>query len=79
MVIRVDEKNGFIDLSKKRVPAQDVKKTQEKFLEAKKIQTIMRTVKNSTSITVPELYEKVVWPLQDSGSSVHDIFFTNLK
>lgn len=78
MVIRVDQENGYIDLSKKRVPA-DVSTIRDKFAKGKMIRDIMRSVYEATKVPIPELYETIVWPLQRSGKHALDMFIENLE
>lgn len=79
MIIRVDKENGFIDLSKKRVPSHLEKGMQDKFAKGKLLMTIMRAVRRKTNVTVPELYEKLVWPLQTDGDHAIDVLIAKLK
>ena len=79
LVTGVDQENGYIDLSKKRVPSQEVGVIQEKFAKGKMVQAIMRAIFEATKIPVPELYETVVWPLQTEGNHALDIFMQYLQ
>ena len=74
MVIRVDRENGYIDLSKKRVPQQDVPEIQARYAKGKTIQAIMRSIHEATKVPVPQLYEEIVWPLQDEETHCLDTF-----
>eukprot|EP00493_Phyllostaurus_siculus_P024534 UN24874 len=44
VVIRVDKDKGYIDLSKRRVSAEEVKKCEEKFTRGKTVASILRHV-----------------------------------
>lgn len=79
MVIRVDTENGFIDLSKKRVPKHLEKAMQDKFAKGKLMMTILRAVRRKTEVKVGDIYEKLVWPLQAQGDHVIDILTARLK
>lgn len=65
VVIRVDKDKGYIDLSKRRVSAEEVVKCEEKFAKAKAVNSILRHVaallnyENDTELE--ELYMKTAW------------------
>lgn len=44
VVLRVDKEKGYIDLSKRRVSAEDVLKCEERYNKSKTVHSIMRTV-----------------------------------
>ena len=44
MVLRVDKEKGYIDLSKRRVSAEDVAKCDERFNKSKAVHSIMRHI-----------------------------------
>merc|ERR1719252_537348 len=44
MVLRVDKEKGYIDLSKRRVSAEDVQKCDERFQRSKAVHSIVRHV-----------------------------------
>jgi len=81
VVIRVDREKGYIDLSKRRVSPEDIKKCDEKFARGKCVNSIMRHVAEileySTDEQLEELYEKTAWyfdaKLGKPGAS-YDIF-----
>lgn len=60
MVIRVDKENGYIDLSKKRVPQYEIPAVQQRYAKGKTVQAIMRSIHEATNVPVIELYEKIV-------------------
>ena len=78
-VLRVDQENGYIDLSKKRVPQQEVSVIQDKFAKGKMIQAIMRSIFEATGVPMPTLYQTVVYPLQTEGEHALDVFMSNLQ
>ncbi|XP_076440712.1 eukaryotic translation initiation factor 2 subunit 1-like [Babylonia areolata] len=65
VVIRVDKDKGYIDLSKRRVSAEEVLKCEEKFAKAKAVNSILRHVAEllgyNSSAKLEELYEKTAW------------------
>lgn len=62
-VLRVDREQGYIDLSKKRVGQEDAKALEEKYHKSKLVHSIMRHVASHTETPLPELCEKIAWPL----------------
>merc|ERR1711970_903085 len=62
LVIRVDREKGYIDLSKRRVSPEDIKKCDEKFARGKCVNSILRHVAEileySSNEQQEELYEK---------------------
>ena len=63
MVLRVDEEKGYIDLSKRRVSAEDVAKCDEQFQRSKAVHSIMRHVSEVQHMDMEELYRQTAWPL----------------
>jgi len=65
VVIRVDRDKGYIDLSKRRVSPEDIKKCDEKFARGKCVNSILRHVAEILEYTsndqLEELYEKTAW------------------
>ncbi|EDO38747.1 predicted protein [Nematostella vectensis] len=69
VVIRVDKEKGYIDLSKRRVSPEEVKKCEEKFTKAKTVYSILRHCAEilgyETDKQFEELYEKTAWYFDD--------------
>ena len=69
VVIRVDKEKGYIDLSKRRVSAEEILKCEEKFARGKTVNSILRhtaeVLKLTTDEQFEELYEKTAWKLDD--------------
>lgn len=63
MVIRVDSTKGFIDLSKRRVTADDAIKCEERFNKAKAVNSIMRQVAQVSGKSLLEVNKMIAWPL----------------
>ncbi|XP_074640887.1 eukaryotic translation initiation factor 2 subunit 1-like [Tubulanus polymorphus] len=65
VVIRVDKDKGYIDLSKRRVSAEEVEKCEEKYARAKAVNSILRHVGEllnyTTNEELEELYKKTAW------------------
>eukprot|EP01017_Pseudomicrothorax_dubius_P018686 TRINITY_DN2062_c0_g1_i1.p1 TRINITY_DN2062_c0_g1~~TRINITY_DN2062_c0_g1_i1.p1 ORF type:complete len:354 (-),score=134.84 TRINITY_DN2062_c0_g1_i1:171-1232(-) len=77
-VLKVDEEKGYIDLSKKQVPLEEVQKFEDKVAKAKKVNSILRTVAEKCGINIDHLYDTIVWPLNRKGHA-HDAFQTALS
>lgn len=81
VVIRVDKDKGYIDLSKRRVSAEDVEKCTERFAKAKAVNSILRHVadilKFETNEQLEELYQKTAWHFEQkykSKAAAYDVF-----
>ncbi|KAJ3649160.1 hypothetical protein Zmor_020916 [Zophobas morio] len=82
VVIRVDTDKGYIDLSKRRVSAEDVEKCTERFAKAKAVNSILRHVaellKFESDEQLEELYQKTAWNFEEkykkSKASAYDFF-----
>lgn len=65
VVIRVDKEKGYIDLSKRRVSSEEVKKCEEKFTRGKTVASILRHVgeilKYDSDEQLEDLFEKTAW------------------
>ncbi|ENN72815.1 eukaryotic translation initiation factor 2 subunit 1 [Dendroctonus ponderosae] len=69
VVIRVDKEKGYIDLSKRRVSAEDVEKCTERFAKAKAVNSILRHVaellRYESDEQLEELYQKTAWHFEE--------------
>lgn len=81
VVIRVDKEKGYIDLSKRRVSAEDVEKCTERFSKAKAVNSILRHVADilqfESNEQLEELYQKTAWHFEEkykSKAAAYDIF-----
>lgn len=65
VVIRVDKDKGYIDLSKRRVSAEEVKKCEEKFTRGKTVASILRHVGEllqfDSDEELEDLFDKTAW------------------
>ncbi|KAH7668250.1 eukaryotic translation initiation factor 2 subunit 1 [Aphelenchoides avenae] len=65
VVIRVDTRKGYVDLSKRRVCSKDLLQCEERFARAKAIYSILRHVAEllgyETNEQLEELYNKTAW------------------
>ncbi|KAI8823644.1 eukaryotic translation initiation factor 2 alpha subunit-domain-containing protein [Fimicolochytrium jonesii] len=74
VVLRVDKEKGYIDLSKRRVSAEDVAKCEEKFNKSKAVHSIMRHVAERLNANLEDLLEKYCWPLYREYGHAYDAF-----
>jgi len=65
VVIRVDKTKGYIDLSKRRVSPEEIAKCEEKYANAKAVNSILRHVGRLLEYTedsqLEELHQKTAW------------------
>ncbi len=66
MVVRVDKEKGYIDLSKKKVNAEEAQQTERNYKKAKVVHNIMKAVAIQLKEPVLNLYEKWGWDLYDN-------------
>lgn len=74
VVLRVDESRGYIDLSKKRVSPEEIKRCETRFNKSKAVHTILRNVAQITQTNIEVLYESVAWPLYEHFEHPFDAF-----
>ncbi|XP_019878390.1 eukaryotic translation initiation factor 2 subunit 1-like [Aethina tumida] len=69
VVIRVDKDKGYIDLSKRRVSAEDIDKCTERFAKAKAVNSILRHVaellKFDADNQLEDLYQRTAWYFEE--------------
>lgn len=64
MVLRVDEATGFVDISRKKVLAEDRKVCEDRFGSAQVVHSIMARVSAVAKIPLAALHRAIVWPLE---------------
>nr|CAD7201675.1 unnamed protein product [Timema douglasi]CAD7575163.1 unnamed protein product [Timema californicum] len=81
VVIRVDKEKGYIDLSKRRVSAEDVEKCTERFAKAKAVNSILRHVAEllhyENDEQLEDLYQRTAWKFEEKykkKASAYDFF-----
>lgn len=82
VVIRVDKEKGYIDLSKRRVSAEDIEKCTERYAKAKAVNSILRHVAEllhyDSDDQLEELYQKTAWHFEEKykkqKASAYDFF-----
>lgn len=65
---------GYIDLSKRRVSAEDVVKCEERYNKSKAVHSIMRHVAEKTEKDLEEINEMIAWPLYDKFGHAYEAF-----
>lgn len=69
VVMNVDYQKGFIDMSKKRVNAEEVHQAQKRYTKSKSVHSIVRNVAQQYSEDSQEkmdyIYQNIVWPLYE--------------
>ena len=66
--------SGYIDLSKRRVSAEDIIKCEERFNKGKMVASIMRHVAEKTRTPMETLYQSIGWPLNKKYGHAVDAF-----
>ncbi|EXJ78393.1 translation initiation factor 2 subunit 1 [Capronia coronata CBS 617.96] len=74
VVLRVDKEKGYIDLSKRRVSAEDIVRCEERYNKSKSVHSIMRHVAEKTKVPILKLYEDIGWPLNRKYGHAYDAF-----
>lgn len=74
VVLRVDKEKGYIDLSKRRVSAEDIVRCEERYNKSKSVHSIMRHVAEKTKTPILKLYEQIGWPLNKKYGHANDAF-----
>ncbi|OAV87446.1 hypothetical protein PTTG_00821 [Puccinia triticina 1-1 BBBD Race 1] len=74
VVMRVDKEKGYIDLSKRRVSAEDVVKCEERYNKSKTVSSIIRHVSEKTELDMETINEMVAWPLFEKYGHAFDAF-----
>lgn len=74
MVLRVDKEKGYIDLSKRRVSAEDVTACEERYNKAKAVHSVLRHVAERRNLYLEDLYERIGWPLYKKYGHAYDAF-----
>lgn len=65
---------GYIDLSKRRVSAEDIVRCEERYNKSKSVHSIMRHVAEKTNTPIESLYQSIGWPLNKRYGHANDAF-----
>lgn len=79
VVLRVDETKGYIDLSKRRVSAEDVAVCEAKYNKSKAVHSILRHVAEVCKTPLLGLYESFGWDLYKRFGHAYDAFQLSVK
>lgn len=74
VVLRVDKEKGYIDLSKRRVSAEDIVKCDERYNKSKAVHLILRHCAEKYNVTLEDLYKSIGWPLLKRYGHSYDAF-----
>ncbi|CAD6588846.1 MAG: hypothetical protein TREMPRED_005169 [Tremellales sp. Tagirdzhanova-0007] len=74
VVMRVDPDKGYIDLSKRRVSAEEVSKCGETYEKGKAVDSILTQVAKKCNVPTELLYEKIAWPLHKQYDHSYEAF-----
>lgn len=74
VVLRVDKQKGYIDLSKRRVSAEDISKCEERYNKSKSVHSILRHCAEKFNVSLESLYTSIGWPLSKKYGHSYDAF-----
>ena len=74
VVLRVDKEKGYIDLSKRRVSAEDIVKCDERYNKSKAVHSILRHCAEKFTVPLETLYQTIGWPLSRKYGHAYDAF-----
>lgn len=74
VVMRVDPDKGYIDLSKRRVSAEEMTKCEELYEKGKTVDSIITQVARKQDVDADKLYEQVAWPLSRQYGHSYEAF-----
>lgn len=74
VVLRVDKEKGYIDLSKRRVSAEDVIKCEERYQKSKAVHSILRQCAEKYQVSLEDLYKAYAWPLSRKYGHAYDAY-----
>ena len=66
--------SGYIDLSKRRVSAEEVVKCEEQYEKGKSVDSILTQVAKKRNVSTESLYEKIAWPLHKQYGHSYEAF-----
>ena len=79
MVLRVDKEKGYIDLSKRRVSAEDLQKCDERFQRSKAVHSIVRHVSEVMHVDMEALYRQTAWRLYEKFGHAYEAFCASIS
>ncbi|EJT48465.1 eukaryotic translation initiation factor 2 subunit alpha [Trichosporon asahii var. asahii CBS 8904] len=79
VVMRVDPDKGYIDLSKRRVSAEEVVKCEEQYEKGRAVDSILTQVAKRRNVPTESLYEQIAWPLQRKYGHAYEAFKLSIQ
>ncbi|BEJ12020.1 hypothetical protein CspHIS471_0204800 [Cutaneotrichosporon sp. HIS471] len=79
VVMRVDPDKGYIDLSKRRVSAEEVVKCEEQYEKGKVVDSILTQVAKRRGVSAESLYEQIAWPLHRKYGHSYEAFKLSIQ
>ncbi|MHA1340643.1 MAG: S1 RNA-binding domain-containing protein [Promethearchaeota archaeon] len=73
-VLRVDENKGHIDLSLRRVTAEQKTSKMNEWKYESRVENLLKIFCEQHGMELREIYEKVCWPLIDKYGDIHTAF-----
>ncbi len=71
--------SGYIDLSKRRVSAEEVVKCEEQYEKGRAVDSIMVQVAKKRGVSTESLYESVAWPLHKQYGHSFEAFKLSIR
>eukprot|EP00501_MAST-03F_sp_TOSAG23-6_P000995 GSMAST32.ASY1.ANO1.1032.1 assembled CDS len=63
---------GYVDLSKRRVPAEDVAKFTARYNKSKTVHSVLLNVARKCKVYIEDLYKNIAWPLSKKYGHAFD-------
>ncbi|RSH86725.1 uncharacterized protein EHS24_004996 [Apiotrichum porosum] len=79
VVMRVDPEKGYIDLSKRRVSAEEVVKCEEQYEKGRAVDSILTQVAKRRNVSTESLYEQIAWPLHSKYGHSYEAFKLSIQ
>jgi len=77
-VLRVDYDKGYIDLSKKRLSAQEIEQCHNKYNKSKTVHSILKYAAEVEKEDLEGVYQKFGWPLYKKHGHAYDAFLMSI-
>ena len=74
LVLRVDKEKGYVDLSKRRVPSEDIAKFTSYYNKSKAVNSVLFNVAKTCNVWLEDLYKNIAWPLYSKYGHAYDGF-----
>jgi len=74
LVLRVDKEKGYVDLSKRRVPSEDIAKFTARYNKSKAVNSVLYNVAKVCKVHLSDLYRNIAWPLYAKYGHAYDGF-----